>query len=98
MTEQIEKNEQIQIQDIFSMNNGTNECSFFGVTLNNDFDNIFQDILSTKIGSSNQTVNDSVQFNPSHFPNFEVPNLEVPKDRSLISFQFYETYEIKIKL
>jgi len=83
MTEQIEKSEQIQIQDIFSINNhnGTNECSFFGVTITNEFDNIFQDILSSQIGSSNQTLGDSVPHNRS-----------IPKDRFLISFLFYKTY------
>ena len=74
MTERIEKSEQIQIQDIFSMNSRTNECSFFGATLTDEFDNISQDILSSQIGGSNQTVSNSVPHNLSQHP----------KDRLLI--------------
>ena len=87
MTEQIEKSEQIQSQDIFTMNNlsETNKCSFFGVTLNNEFDNIFQNYLSNEIGSSNQTVSDSAKLTPSKFP----------KDRPLISFLLTKVMKFK---
>ena len=79
MTEQIEKSEKIQIQDIFSLNSGTNECSFFGVTLTNEFDNIFQDISSSQIGGSNQTISNS--SSPRNLS-------QLPKDRLLILFRF----------